>query len=266
MILATRNDKDAILKFLNQEPINNLLIIGDIMTYGVRTSFIFTYIIKEQEEIKAVSLIFNKTILIYDPEFKISLDDLKLLIEKHSLVNINLSEKMYRHYEEEFESNKDKYNIHRQTMALLKHRYSGDTSLAKKAIFDDLEAIVRSRFLIDEFEDFRGTFQQELKTYKNALIKKVSTPFIIKDKKGYIASHACIAISTDKASMIGGVYTLKEHRQKGYALQVVGALCNHIISNKRTPILFFDNPAAGKLYYKIGFEDFGKIFTVKINK
>lgn len=265
MILATKDDKEAILKFLNQEPIYNLLIVGDIMTYGVRTPYLFTYIIKEEEQIKAVILIFNKTVLIYDPEFKVSLKDLKSLIKKHSLININLSEKMYQHYQDEFENNKDKYNVHRQTIAILENRYTGDTSLAKKAIFTDLEPIVLSRFLIDEFADFRGTYQQEVKSYKNALIKKVSMPFIIKDKQNRVASHANILISSDKASMIGGVFTLKEYRQKGYAIQVVGALCNHIFANKRVPMLFFDNPAAAQLYHKIGFKDFGKVFTIKIN-
>ncbi|CCP24134.1 GNAT family N-acetyltransferase [Mycoplasmopsis cynos] len=66
--------------------------------------------------------------------------------------------------------------------------------------------------------------------------------------------------------MIGGVFTLNEHRGKGYANDCVLSLCLKLLNQNITPVLFFDNPIAGKMYYKIGFKDYSELFVTKIIK
>lgn len=64
-------------------------------------------------------------------------------------------------------------------------------------------------------------------------------PFIIK-LNNEVVSCALIAINAANISIIGGVFTLEEHRKKRICLhEVVGAISNFVIDNNRIPMLFY---------------------------
>lgn len=59
--------------------------------------------------------------------------------------------------------------------------------------------------------------------------------------------------------MITGVATLKEYRGKGLATETVTALCREAFGEgKKFLCLFYDNPAAGRIYNRIGFRETGQ--------
>jgi predicted GNAT family acetyltransferase len=57
--------------------------------------------------------------------------------------------------------------------------------------------------------------------------------------------------------MIVGVCTRKEFRKKGLVSKILAVLMNEVIAEGKTLCLFYDNPKAGKIHKKLGFQDIG---------
>jgi predicted GNAT family acetyltransferase len=57
--------------------------------------------------------------------------------------------------------------------------------------------------------------------------------------------------------MIGGVFTPEPLRGRGYASAAMTTLCASLLSDGCQPCLFYDDPAAGTIYRRLGFEDIG---------
>lgn len=74
---------------------------------------------------------------------------------------------------------------------------------------------------------------------------------------GQIVSSALTNAETRAAAMIGGVYTLPPQRGQGYAAAAMVALCRSLIADGLRPALYYDNPAAGAIYRRLGFTDLG---------
>jgi predicted GNAT family acetyltransferase len=73
-----------------------------------------------------------------------------------------------------------------------------------------------------------------------------------------IASCALLSPEGSDAGLIGGVYTMPAARNKGYAAACVSALAEDLRREGKLPVLFYENPAAGSLYRKLGFEECGR--------
>lgn len=59
--------------------------------------------------------------------------------------------------------------------------------------------------------------------------------------------------------MITGVATLKEYRGRRLATETVVRLCREAFGDgKKFLCLFYDNPAAGRIYNRIGFKEMGQ--------
>jgi N-acetylglutamate synthase-like GNAT family acetyltransferase len=74
---------------------------------------------------------------------------------------------------------------------------------------------------------------------------------------GKIVSAALTTTETSSAAMIGGVFTPAPWRKRGYASAALTRLCAELLAQGKQPCLFYDNPAAGVIYRRLGFEDIG---------
>lgn len=81
--------------------------------------------------------------------------------------------------------------------------------------------------------------------------------FLVAERDGAIVSSALTNAETSDLAMIGGVWTPPEHRGQGLARATVSALCQHLLNAGKTPVLYWDNPAAGKVYRTLGFRQIG---------
>lgn len=73
-----------------------------------------------------------------------------------------------------------------------------------------------------------------------------------------ILSSALLNVEGSDAGLIGGVFTQRHARGKGYAAACTAALALDLQRDGKTPVLFFENPVAGRVYVKLGFEECGK--------
>jgi predicted GNAT family acetyltransferase len=79
----------------------------------------------------------------------------------------------------------------------------------------------------------------------------------VTEDAGRIVSAAATSIETSHAAMIGGVFTPESLRNRGYASAAMTHLCTRLLAEGIQPCLFYDNPAAGSIYRRLGFEDIG---------
>jgi predicted GNAT family acetyltransferase len=79
---------------------------------------------------------------------------------------------------------------------------------------------------------------------------------------GKIAAAASTTAETKTAAMVVSVMTHPDYRRGGYATSCVYRLCRELLSEGKGLCLFYDNPAAGSIYRKLGFEDIGKWITM----
>ncbi len=75
---------------------------------------------------------------------------------------------------------------------------------------------------------------------------------------GQIVSGAMSTAEASDMAMIGGVWTPEPLRKRGYASAAMLALCRDLLAEGKTPCLFYDNPDAGRIYRRLGFEDIGR--------
>lgn len=73
-----------------------------------------------------------------------------------------------------------------------------------------------------------------------------------------ILSAALTNAETCDLAMIGGVYTAVARRGQGLSQAVCSALCGELIEARKQPVLYWETPAAGAIYRKLGFHVTGQ--------
>ena len=74
---------------------------------------------------------------------------------------------------------------------------------------------------------------------------------------GTVVAAALTNAETVDLAMIGGVYTLPSRRGCGFSQAVCSALCAELLSATKRPVLYWESPAAGRVYRKLGFQPAG---------
>lgn len=83
---------------------------------------------------------------------------------------------------------------------------------------------------------------------------------------GALVGIASTTAENSVSAMVVGVATLPHARNLGLASCLVANLCKDVLSGGRQFLcLFYNNPKAGKIYFKIGFEDIGSYIMLKRN-
>jgi predicted GNAT family acetyltransferase len=78
------------------------------------------------------------------------------------------------------------------------------------------------------------------------------------EERGQIVAVAQSAAESERLAMIVGVCTHPAWRQRGYASACMARLCRALSAEGKIPCLFYDNPNAGRIYKRLGFEDFAR--------
>jgi ribosomal protein S18 acetylase RimI-like enzyme len=113
------------------------------------------------------------------------------------------------------------------------------------------------------FGDFRTRFITEVMPHDPVLTPEqlaklaASGRYMFWTVDGEAVAMAGKVRETATSASVGGVYTVPEHRNRGYAGSVTAALCDQLIAHgKRSISLYTDlsNPYSNRCYAKIGFK------------
>lgn len=102
--------------------------------------------------------------------------------------------------------------------------------------------------------------------YRNSALEKLENSVVLFWQNSNCEKVACTAYTfKDGKSMINNVYTLPSFRRMGYAEALVHEICKISLENNHTPTLYADLEyfASNSCYQKLGFEEKGRIVTIK---
>ena len=256
--LASEKDRKEILGYCIEEKNINLFIIGDIENFGFDKEFQDVWIQYNEEKIIGIILRYHTNFIVYsknlDMDFKevvelLMKSDAKIVSGKLSVVN-----KIY-------ELINTDYNKKEMFFCELRDEDKLDKNIKdniKIATCDDAMDIAKAYGNIEEFEGmYSNDVDERFNQINNRIISKEGIHVFIKEGNDIIA-HGNTTATTSINAMIGGIFTVSEHRNKGFASNIVSKLVKVLIEQGKSACLFFDNEEAGKIYYKLGFEDIDK--------
>ncbi|WP_433742248.1 GNAT family N-acetyltransferase [Falsibacillus pallidus] len=135
-----------------------------------------------------------------------------------------------------------------------------DMGLVKQAQPADAERIMD---LYKQIEEFNSAETAEQK--RRNMEKGTARSFYI-EMDGEMISAASTAAENSQSAMVVGVCTLPSYTKKGYGSMCVSKVCQVLLAEGKELCLFYDNPAAGSIYKRIGFKDIGFWTMYKRNR
>lgn len=249
----TSDDHKFCFELVNSQPAENLFIIGDIEAYGYDKDFQKVWgEFNEAGELIAVLLKYENNYIPFatgdfdaegfakimdeDPDFYFmsGLKDITGKIEPY--VKRPLVRKRQTYY----------------TKCTELKLTNTDVSMVKQANPEDAEELVTLLNNIPEFSDSIITVERK----RRGLADGTSRSFYV-EEDGKMVSTASTGAENSTSAMVVGVATLEAYKKKGYATACVAKLCEVLLNEGKELCLFYDNPSAGAIYKRIGFQDIG---------
>lgn len=243
------DESKKLLPFLSREKEFNLFIIGDIENTDPKADYMEIFIDGELEQPKGVLMRYYRFFVVYSPD-DMDYQSAARIIKDFGQAMV-LSGKTdcidkIAPYLKDMTKEEDKMHF-----AVLKEPNLNYCNLpVRRASIEDSRQLLD---LLNSIEEFHVTDEESF----NESLKKGTTRRYVIEKDGKIVSTAASTAETSDLAMIIGVATLKEYRNQGFASCVVSKLCSDLLSEGKTPCLFYDNPKAGKIYQRLGFREIG---------
>jgi len=254
----TQADHDRTMNLLSPEAALNLFLIGDIEQFGYESDCqdVWGDFDDQTDELRAVLLRYYGSFIPY-AKGDFDAAGFAALMKDNPLMN-QLSGKR-----EVIET-----LLHHDLPPLTtpRHMYfaelvdgrqldpSLDLSAVQQATVADVDRIMSLRESIAEFTiraNNREMLTQQLETNTGRTFYTEASP------GGPMTACASTTAENSLSAMIVGVCTHEAHRQQGLASLCMTALCRQLLAESRTLCLFYDNPAAGAIYKRLGFHDIG---------
>lgn len=247
-----KNDQQRMLELVKKEKELNLFIIGDVENYGFDKDFL-EYWGYENEEgmLVAILMRFYEFFIVYaDEDFDV--EGFKNIMEEKNYQGLSGSKKIVDKFDKHLNVSK-KREMYFAKLESKDKLYKGELlNNIEKTKVEDVKLI---KELFDKIEEFDTV--STLDRMKKKYIDKTGRGYHIKLNESIAISNAETSAENSMSAMVIGVCTHPEHGKKGYATAVVSKLCDELLREGKTACLFYDNPKAGNIYKRIGFEDIG---------
>ena len=255
-------DRDMILDYVNHEPEVNLFFIGDIENFGVDCSEVSVFANEISGELDCLVLRYINDFVVYSHHNSYEASSVTDFLKTQVVGMISGKAELIERLTAFFPERCLRPMIMTRCTAVRSDFKAPEDIEIRPLTVDDAEIITDLMMLIDEF---RATY-----TDKTASLNKLRTNLLCGStacgafKNGALVSCAQAGASTSKSAMVMGVATHPDARSKGYASAVVSSLCREAFLNGKAFLcLFYDNPIAGRIYNRIGFEPIGEFALFK---
>lgn len=246
----TEKDRNIVMPFLKKDSSMNLFIIGDIERFGFETDFQEVWGEFQGDALRSILLRYYNSFVFY-AEGDYNVHGFAGIIKNYSR-GTQISGK--KDIIEQFETVLDFTKKESFYFAECKgDEQLGSTDLpVKKATIEDIDKVYALLKTIDEFnltDDFRERMKNNLRTNLGRIYYL--------EVEGKVVATASTTAETPLSAMIVAVATDKSYRKRGYATAVMRKLVRDLLDEGKYSCLFYDNPAAGSIYKRLGFKDIG---------
>jgi RimJ/RimL family protein N-acetyltransferase len=258
------SDRDRTLAFLNLDHELNLIMIYDIKRFGLDNLGDFFqgeyYGVFRDGELGGVSVIYNfGSMFIYTPHDDLApeLVDFMAGLERKPRYLIGRAEWAGAVLDKLLEQGMRPHGMEIQEYMVLdrerfRPRHSPEARFADPG---DLESVIRLHRYF-QMEYFGSLDEVEEELARQAETRMADSGIAIAESGGQIVAKAEIMVRTDRAALIGGVYTAPLHRGKDLSFACMSLLCEGILKNMNKACLNVstENPPAQHVYRSLGFE------------
>lgn len=241
-------DTPELLAVLRGDPRNNLFLIGNLLTMGIREPDLEYWGCDAQGRLAGVLMRYRANWALYDAG-DADFAAMAAVVDRHPAGaraitgEYGLVSRLWEHIRN-YEASED----HRSHFAVMQAMSEAPhAQQARRATEPDLPGLAA---LYAE----AGEMSRDEVSLRRVLTH--GRIFVAEDG-GRIVSAALTNAETPEMAMIGGVFTLPAWRNRGHATACMRALCRDLLRQRLQPCLFYDNPRAGSVYRRLGFQEVG---------
>ena len=275
----TEQDRDWLMAYLSREPDYNLFLIGDIENFGFDAPFqdLLSYRRPEiPDRIDSILLRYHNNFIVYsdhddfDPTPVLSgldypglnvlsakkpvMDQLKPYLEDYRFREMYLVRRPVSSQANSTDHARSAGSVSDANDAPVFRAEGDGIVLATLADAPELAEFLHS---IEEFRQINTSLDQR-REEMNRSLGGTGTRYVLIRENGQIVACAGTTAENSRSAMVVGVATAPDRRGRGYATRLVSRLCTlHQAEGREALCLFYDNPAAGSIYRRLGFTDVG---------
>lgn len=250
-------DEQTLIDYLLEESAINLFILGDIENFGMSTEFMDIWgDFDEGGTYQGVLLRYNDFFILYSKENEFDTKVFENILKDHGKVEC-LSGKA---------STIDRFlqsaSIRPQSIKL--DYYVGLRNHVNELLYEPTIDAVKGSVkdvddvaaLLNTIEEFGSISQTTVDGIKRELEKGGARMYLVRDDSKVVAT-ARSAAENSRSAMIVGVASDPGYRNKGFTSACMIKLCKELLEEGKEICLFYDNPKAGSIYRRLGFQDIG---------
>lgn len=247
-----QSDNEVVMNVLSKDKSYNIFLIGDIEAFGYEESFQTVYGDFVNDELISVLLVYYDNICFYstgdfNPEFF-------TVLETHTFNFISGKPVCLEPFIKQYPELK------------LQEMYFCENSTVVPSSMDSTVKVAKTK---EEFEDIFNLLKQinefgyQNKPKEQYIQQRID--WLKREKCLYIKQEdqvvATLTVTSETAynATVIGVATHPNYRKLGLASKIVDAANYlYIHDQKKSLCLFYDNPKAGSIYHRLGYETIGK--------
>lgn len=257
-------DYETVMDLVGKKPAENLFIIGDIEAYGFESDVQELWGQFEDEKLIAVLLRYDQNYIPYSEGAYDVEGFANIINQNNERIEISglqhLITPLRKHFNREIRRASDTYYAKCTKLSYdVSAKNFTQVTYLQPSEYEENIAMLKS---IPEFST--GTFSVEAR--ERAEKYKTGRTYIVRDEQGVMVSSASTTAENSQSAMIVGVGTKPGYEKKGYATLCMEKLCRDLLAEGKSICLFYDNPAAGNIYKRLGFEDIGFWSMIRYEK
>lgn len=262
LIKASEKDRENILNYCLKEPIFNIFIIGDIENFGFSSPYQDVWYEESKEEIRGVVLRYHNNLIIYSYLLDLDVSLIYPLIDQYNIEIVSGEEEIIDKIEAslwgKFFRNDMNFCQHEKTSSLVE--------IKEEIIVASDKDAMKIAIAYGDIEEFKFLYSRDVDKRYEQILERIESGegkhFIILDHKGII-SHGNTSAENTMSAMIGGIFTRKDKRNKGFANQIIFALVKDLKNRNKEIALFYKNEKEGQIFKKLGFKQIGNWSTLR---
>ncbi|UOQ43673.1 GNAT family N-acetyltransferase [Halobacillus salinarum] len=248
-------DRERCQELLFEKPAENLFMIGDIENFGFDQDFQklwgdFT----EDGRLKAVLLKYHSNYIAYSNTVFSGREFAEIINQDPEFTELSGLKSITEHILPYLENKQPRTRTLYYAKCEKSDFLNTDLPLEQVSLagIEDIPAIDDLYNLISEFE--KNNRRKE--SMKRGMESGSARTYLLKNGNEVLSSASTTA-ENSLSAMVIGVCTHPNHIKKGYASLCMTKLCLDLLQEGKMLCLFYDNPEAGRIYKRLGFEDTG---------
>ncbi|WP_191561417.1 GNAT family N-acetyltransferase [Metabacillus idriensis] len=205
--------------------------------------------------LNAILMIYPEKIYYYCTVPNLPLNDFAVIIQESGIRKIVGKKELVDRFKDHF-----KMDLESESCML---RYSGSYDLQFPKGVKKITSLEECRRLYDlfmEVDEYKmiGPNEDFFASDHFQNIESGKLKVFYREEEGKMVSTAGVFIESSETAIIVGVATPLVYRRKGYAADVIQAICHDLAGENKSIYLFYNNPEAENLYKNLGFYEAAK--------